>query len=111
MPSFSAWQRRWGTEYRAIANAGLILQVDDVWALVAWGRTGMAPAESEALLQTLYDHITEARFQYRFKWPGAGTLLLWDNRCTMHSATTKTLPADKFRTLYRISTLGDAPYS
>ena len=74
------------------------------------GIVGMAPAESEALLQTLYDHITEARFQYRFKWPGAGTLLLWDNRCTMHSATTKTLPADKFRTLYRISTLGDAPY-
>lgn len=74
------------------------------------GIVGIEQAESEALLQTLYDHITEARFQYRFKWPGAGTLLLWDNRCTMHSATTRALPADKFRTLYRISTLGDAPY-
>lgn len=74
------------------------------------GIVGMAQDESEALLQTLYDHITEERFQYRFQWPSPGTLLLWDNRCTMHSATTRALPADKFRTLYRISTLGDAPY-
>ncbi len=74
------------------------------------GIEGMAAAESKALLQTLYDHITESRFQYRFQWPEAGTLLLWDNRCTMHAATTKALPADKYRTLYRISTLGDVPY-
>ncbi|MDH3602504.1 MAG: TauD/TfdA family dioxygenase [Candidatus Tectomicrobia bacterium] len=73
------------------------------------GIVGWAEAESEALLQTLYDHVTDARFQYRFKWPGPGTVLLWDNRCTMHAATTNVLPPDHFRTLYRISTIGDIP--
>ena len=65
--------------------------------------------ESAALLAELYAHVTEARFQYRFRWPGAGTLVVWDNRCTMHRATTADLPADKLRTLHRLSTVGAAP--
>ncbi len=74
------------------------------------GIVGLPEAESETLLQTLYDHVTDTRFQYRFKWPGPGTILLWDNRCTMHAATTNVLAPDQFRTLHRISTVGEVPY-
>lgn len=73
------------------------------------GIVGMDPADSEPLLAELFEHMTQERFQYRFKWGGPGTVLIWDNRCVMHKATTKQLPPDKIRTLYRISTLGGVP--
>ncbi|NKB56370.1 MAG: TauD/TfdA family dioxygenase [Alphaproteobacteria bacterium] len=73
------------------------------------GIVGMEEAESDALLEDLYGHLTQDKFQYRFKWGGPGTVLIWDNRCVMHKATTKQLSADKIRTLYRISTLGGVP--
>lgn len=73
------------------------------------GIVDMDEAESEALLADLFEHMTQPQFQYRFKWGGPGTVLIWDNRCVMHQATTKQLPAVKVRTLYRISTLGDVP--
>ena len=74
------------------------------------GIVDMEAAESDALMQLLFEHVTDPRFQYRFQWPGAGTLILWDNRCTMHAATTNVLPPEKFRTLHRISTVGEIPY-
>ena len=69
---------------------------------------GMDPAESDDLLDMLFEHCTQACFQYRHKW-SVGDLLLWDNRCTMHHATTNVLPADHFRTILRINTRGTAP--
>src|SRR3546814_62 len=69
---------------------------------------GMDEAESDALLAELYAHCTQDRFQVRFKWR-AGDLVLWDNRTTMHAATTDVLPPDRFRTLYRINTTGSLP--
>ncbi len=69
---------------------------------------GLAKAESDALLMELYAHCTEPRFQFTYKW-NAGDLVLWDNRCTMHHATTDVLPADQYRTLYRINTKGTEP--
>jgi taurine dioxygenase len=44
---------------------------------------GLAPAESEALLDALWAHIEHAEFRYQHRWR-VGDLLLWDNRSTMH---------------------------
>ncbi len=69
---------------------------------------GMEPAESDALLQTLFEHCTQDRFQFRYKWR-VGDLVIWDNRAVMHHATTSQLPPDRHRTLYRINTTGTIP--
>jgi taurine dioxygenase len=44
---------------------------------------GLAPAESEALLDALWAHIEHPEFRYQHRWR-VGDLLLWDNRSTMH---------------------------
>ena len=69
---------------------------------------GLERSESDTLLELLYTHCTDARFVHRHKWR-AGDLVLWDNRCTMHHATTDVLPADQYRTIYRINTKGTRP--
>ncbi|NKB57442.1 MAG: TauD/TfdA family dioxygenase [Alphaproteobacteria bacterium] len=69
---------------------------------------GMNLAESKELLAEIYAHCTDRRFRFTHKWQ-VGDLLLWDNRCTMHHATTDILPADQFRTIYRINTRGTRP--
>lgn len=73
------------------------------------GIAGMDEAESDALLEELYAHTKAPRFHYHHKWRGAGDLLMWDNRCTMHAATTADLPPTHIRELHRISTLGTVP--
>ena len=73
------------------------------------GIVGLEAVESADLLDEIFDHMTQDRFQYRFHWQGPGTVLIWDNRCVMHKATTKNLPPEKTRTLYRVSTLGGVP--
>lgn len=58
---------------------------------------GLAPAESDALLEELYAHAMRPEFQYRHKWR-VGDVVGCDNRATIHSATGGyTAP----RTLYR----------
>lgn len=69
---------------------------------------GLEAADSDELLKSLFDHCTQPQFQYRHKWQ-VGDLVLWDNRCIMHHATTDVLPADQHRTLYRINTKGTVP--
>jgi alpha-ketoglutarate-dependent taurine dioxygenase len=44
---------------------------------------GLAPAESEALLDALWAHIERPELRYQHRWR-VGDLLLWDNRSTMH---------------------------
>ena len=44
---------------------------------------GLAPAESEALLDALWEHIDRPDLRYEHRWR-VGDLLLWDNRSTMH---------------------------
>ena len=44
---------------------------------------GLAPAESEAMLDALWAHIEHPDFRYQHRWR-VGDLLLWDNRSTMH---------------------------
>lgn len=40
--------------------------------------------ESDALLDELFDHVTQPKYQYHHEWQ-VGDVLLWDNRCLMHS--------------------------
>jgi taurine dioxygenase len=44
---------------------------------------GLTLAESEALLDELWQHATREEFGWYNAWR-AGDLVLWDNRCTMH---------------------------
>ena len=69
----------------------------------------LAPDASQSLIEELFAHTDDPRFQVRHKWQ-LGDLVIWDNRTLMHKATTDVLPPDKFRTLYRINTTGTAPY-
>ena len=73
------------------------------------GVIGMDDGDSGSMLRRVFDHMVDERFQYRFKWPGPGVVVLWDNRCVMHKATTKQLPPDKLRTLFRVSTMAGVP--
>ncbi len=64
--------------------------------------------ESDALLDALYAHAFEERFHYRHRWQ-QGDLLIWDNRCTMHRASTDLKPGDR-RLLHRILLKGTRPF-
>jgi len=44
---------------------------------------GLELEESEALLDELWAHATQARFTFRQQWR-VGDVLIWDNRCTLH---------------------------
>lgn len=44
---------------------------------------GYSREESDALLETLWAHVTEPRFVYTHVWQ-LGDLVMWDNRSTMH---------------------------
>jgi len=60
-----------------------------------------------SLLDELVDFITQDEFVYRHKWQ-PGDLLMWDNRCTLHTGTlfddTKYI-----RTMHRLWVQGDRP--
>jgi len=44
---------------------------------------GLTLEESETLLDELWVHATQPKFQFEHRWR-EGDLLLWDNRCTLH---------------------------
>ncbi|MBL0920103.1 MAG: TauD/TfdA family dioxygenase [Hydrogenophaga sp.] len=67
---------------------------------------GLPDGESEALLQRLYEHSTQARFVYRHQWRD-GDLVFWDNRSVLHLAAG--CPEHLRRRLYRTTIEGDAP--
>lgn len=50
--------------------------------LHAW-IVGMDIAESDTLLDKLWEHCLQEQFTYRHEWQ-SGDLLMWDNRVTMH---------------------------
>ncbi|MFP3900179.1 MAG: TauD/TfdA dioxygenase family protein [Acidimicrobiia bacterium] len=68
---------------------------------------GLAPNESRALLDMLFDHIERRpELQCRFSWtPGA--VALWDNRSTQHYAVWDYFPAR--RSGRRVSVVGERP--
>lgn len=65
------------------------------------------PAESEALLDTLYRQSDYPEYQCRFRWtPNA--VAVWDNRATQHYAASDYHP--QVRIMERVSIAGDVPY-
>ena len=50
------------------------------------GVVGWEEEESLKFLRELYEFATQDKFVYSHKWR-KGDMVIWDNRCTMHSAT------------------------
>lgn len=69
---------------------------------------GLPREESDRILDYLFEFTVQPRFRYDFRW-SPGDVVMWDNRSTMHSATTRDLPAGHFRTLYRTTVRGERP--
>jgi taurine dioxygenase len=67
---------------------------------------GLPEAESEELLNILFDHQERREFVYEHVWR-VGDLLMWDNRCTLH-ARTDFSPHER-RLLRRVTILGEKP--
>jgi taurine dioxygenase len=67
---------------------------------------GMTDEESRPLLEYLFQHSIRPENTCRFRWQ-AGSIALWDNRCTMHN------PINDYhghtRRMHRISLAGDDP--
>ena len=47
---------------------------------------GMPEDQAQTLLNELLEHSTQAQFQYAHKWH-LHDVVIWDNRCSLHSAT------------------------
>lgn len=70
---------------------------------------GLKVEESDAILKFLYEHIAwGADFQARVKWE-EGTVVVWDNRVTQHSALVDWHSGDR-RHLARITPQAERPY-
>ena len=59
---------------------------------------GMDRAESDKLLDFLFDHAERPEFVYAHRWT-PGDLVIWDNRCTNHARAD--FPAEETRLLRR----------
>lgn len=68
---------------------------------------GLPLADSEALLDALWEHVTRREFAWYQQWR-AGDLILWDNRCVMHRRDAFD-PATR-RVMHRTQIKGDRPY-
>jgi taurine dioxygenase len=69
---------------------------------------GMPNPEGLALVDELVEFVTRDEFVFRHKWR-AGDVLMWDNRCTLHTGT---LYDDTryIREMHRLWIKGDRPY-
>ncbi len=69
---------------------------------------GMTNPEGKALVDELVEFATQERFIYRHKWQ-TGDLLMWDNRCTLHSGT-RYDDIRYTRYIHRVMVQGDRPF-
>ena len=67
---------------------------------------GMPEAESDELLNILFDHQEQRRFVYEHVWR-VGDIVMWDNRCTLHARTD--FSAAERRLMRRVTILGEKP--
>jgi taurine dioxygenase len=65
---------------------------------------GMPREESNALLESLFDHQEQRQFIYEHRWT-RGDLVMWDNRCMLHARGD--FNADELRKLRRVTVKGD----
>jgi taurine dioxygenase len=70
------------------------------------GIVGLPPDEGFALIDQLYRHATQSKYEYRHVWQ-VGDLVIWDNRSVMHQANADYDPEQR-RYLYRIMLRGQA---
>jgi taurine dioxygenase len=63
-------------------------------------------AESEALLDELWEHATRAELTWTQEWQ-LGDLIVWDNRCTLHRRAG--FAGHGLRRLHRLMTKGERP--
>ena len=56
------------------ANPGYAIRIDQ-----------LPPAESDALLEQLFEHQLQSKFRYRYRWQPR-SVLMWDNMGTIHNA-------------------------
>jgi len=69
------------------------------------GIEGMNQDEGFALINSLYEHSIQSKYEYRHRW-AEGDFVIWDNRSVMHQANADYNP-EEFRYLYRIMIEGD----
>lgn len=68
------------------------------------GIEGMPRKEAFALIDELYAHATQSKYEYRHRWRH-GDMVIWDNRSVMHQANADYDPS-QYRFLYRIMLAG-----
>ena len=66
---------------------------------------GFDAAESKAILEFLYQHMTRPEFVYRHRWR-KGDLMIWDNRSTVHMAV-QDYTADRY--MHRSTVIAEPP--
>ncbi|MEH6402030.1 MAG: TauD/TfdA family dioxygenase [Sneathiella sp.] len=69
----------------------------------------MPDAEATSELKALFEHCMNKNYRYDHCWE-VGDVVLWDNRCLMHRATSRALPADAYRSIHRTTVVGDRPF-
>ena len=67
---------------------------------------GLSRTESRALLDFLFEHAAQPRFQCRLSWE-KDSVAIWDNRCTQHLAVWDYYP--ETRSGIRVTVKGDRP--
>jgi taurine dioxygenase len=68
---------------------------------------GLAPAESDALIEELTARMIQPDAQYRHRWQ-VGDVVIWDNRCSYHRAAGD-YPPEEDRIHWRVSIKERAP--
>ncbi len=68
------------------------------------GIEGMPAEDAFKLIDDLYQHATNSKYEYRHQWR-AGDMVIWDNRSVMHQANADYDPSE-YRFLYRIMLKG-----
>ena len=66
---------------------------------------GMPREESNALLDTLFNHQEQKQFIYEHRWT-RGDVVIWDNRCTLHARTD--FSAAELRKMRRVTVATDS---
>jgi taurine dioxygenase len=69
---------------------------------------GLAPRESQVLLELLWEHSVRTDFSVRFRWE-PGSVAFWDNRSTAHLAPRDIFATDFDRQFWRVTLMGEVP--